>query len=181
MITREQLLAIMPHARHRADVWLGPLNAAMTEFGIDTQRRVAAFLAQVAHESSELRYVKEIASGADYDTGRLAARLGNTPVADGDGQRYKGRGLLQITGKFNYRQASIALFNDTTTLLEHPDLLETPELAARSAAWFWWSNGLNTVADCPNSFQAITRRINGGLNGYAERIAYFDTATRAIA
>lgn len=61
-----------------------------------------------------------------------------------------------------------------------PELLEQPEDAARSAAWFWWSNGLNTVADCPNSFQAITRRINGGLNGYPERLAYFMAAQWAI-
>ena len=181
MITREQLLAIMPHAGARADRWLEPLNAAMAEFGIDTQRRISAFLAQVAHESGELRYTVEIASGAAYDTGRLAARLGNTPEADGDGQKYKGRGLIQITGRHNYRQASLALFNDTTTLLEHPELLEEPVLAARSAAWFWWSNGLNTVADCPNSFQVITRRINGGLNGYPERLAYFDRAERVMA
>lgn len=181
MITRDQLLAVMPHAKSRVDIWLDPLNDAMAEFGIDTQRRVAAFLAQVAHESGELRYTREIASGADYDTGRLAARLGNTPEADGDGQRYKGRGLIQITGKFNYRRASLALFNDDTTLLEHPELLELPVLAARSAAWFWWSNGLNVVADCPNSFQTITRRINGGLNGYAERVAYFSAAQGALA
>lgn len=181
MISREQLQVIMPHARERIDIWLDPLNDAMSEFGIDTQRRVAAFLAQVAHESGELRYTCEIASGSAYDTGRLAQRLGNTPAADGDGQRYKGRGLIQITGKHNYRQASLALFNDATTLIEHPELLEQPVLAARSAAWFWWSNGLNVVADCPNSFQTITRRINGGLNGYAERIAYFDRAQKVIA
>jgi len=180
MITREQLLAVMPHAKSRVDIWLDPLNAAMAEFGIDTHRRVTAFLAQVAHESGELRYTCEIASGSAYDTGRLAARLGNTPAADGDGQRYKGRGLIQITGKYNYRQCSLALFNDATTLLEHPELLEQPGLAARSAAWFWWSNGLNTVADCPNSFQTITRRINGGLNGYPERVAYLSTAQKAL-
>jgi putative chitinase len=181
MITREQLIKIMPHAKPRADIWLQPLNDAMSEFGIDTQRRVAAFLAQVAHESAELRYTREIDSGSAYDTGKLAERLGNTPEADGDGQRYKGRGLIQITGRFNYRQASLELFKDATTLLEHPELLEQPELAARSAAWFWWSNGLNTVADCPNSFQTITRRINGGLNGYAQRVAYFSAAQGVLA
>lgn len=181
MIPREQLVAIMPHAAKRADLWLSPLNEAMTEFGIDTPGRLAAFLAQIAHESAELRYTSELASGSAYDTGRLAEKLGNTPEADGDGQRYKGRGLLQITGKHNYRQASIALYGDPDILLAHPELLEDPIPAARSAAWYWWVHGLNVLADCPNSFQAITTRINGGLNGYASRVAYFETAKRVLA
>jgi putative chitinase len=179
MITIEQLKRIMPKAGARAEVFLDPLNTAMAEFHIDTQRRVQAFLAQIAHESGQLRYTRELASGAAYDTGRLAERLGNTPEADGDGQRFKGRGLIQITGQFNYRRCSWALYNDERLLIM-PELLEQPEDAARSAAWFWWSNGLNTVADCPNSFQAITRRINGGLNGYPERLAYFMAAQGAI-
>ena len=181
MITREQLVAIMPHAKKRADQWLDPLNIAMAEFGIDTQRRVSAFLAQIAHESGELRYTVEIADGSAYDTGRLAARLGNTPEADGDGPRYKGRGLIQITGMENYRQASLALYGDPMVLLRNPEMLEEPYAAARSAAWFWWSRGLNVLADCPNSFQLITRKINGGLNGYAERVGYFEAAKRAVA
>lgn len=180
MITREQLIAIMPDAESRADRWLTPLNEAMTEFGIDTQRRVCAFLAQIAHESGELRYTRELGCGAEYDTGRLAVRLGNTPAPDGDGQKYKGRGLIQITGVFNYRRCSNALYGDSSILLGRPELLEEAIPAARSAAWFWWSNGLNVVADCPNSFQTITMRINGGLNGYAERLAFFERAKRVI-
>ena len=180
MITRDQLIAIMPHAKKRADLWLQPLNDAMAEFGIDSPRRIQAFLAQVAHESAELRYTREIASGAAYDTGRLAERLGNTPEADGDGQRYKGRGLIQITGRYNYRRCSWALYNNAETLLDHPELLEDTIPAARSAAWFWWSRGLNVTADCPNSFQTITRVINGGLNGYAERVSYFESAKRVL-
>lgn len=177
MITLEQLRQIMPYAdAPRAALYLVPLNEAMAEYEINTPRRQCAFLAQVAHESGSLRYVRELASGAAYE---FRKDLGNTMA--GDGKRYKGRGLIQITGRHNYRQASLALFNDTTTLLEHPELLEEPVLAARSAAWFWWSNGLNTVADCPNSFQVITRRINGGLNGYPERLAYFDRAQRVMA
>jgi len=180
MISRAQLVAIMPLAASRADRWLDPLNAAMTEYGIDTSRRVAAFLAQIAHESGQLRYVRELASGAAYDTGRLADRLGNTPQADGDGQKYKGRGLIQITGRHNYRQCSIALFGDPDILLNEPALLEEPDNAARSAGWFWWSHGLNVVADCPNSFQLVTRKINGGLNGYADRLHYYETAQRVL-
>ena len=176
MITREQLIAIMPLAKGRADAFLQPLNDAMAEFGIDTTRRMSAFLAQIAHESGQLRYLRELASGEAYDTGRLAKRLGNTPEADGDGQRYKGRGLIQITGADNYRKCSWALYGDGDILMAHPELLEQPIPACRSAAWFWWSNGLNTLADVANSFQAITVRINGGLNGYADRVAYFERA-----
>lgn len=120
MITESQLIEIMPHARKRAALWLEPLNVAMTEFGIDTSRRVAAFLAQIAHESAELRYVRELASGEAYDTGRPAERLGNTLDADGDGQRFKGRGLIQITGRYNYRQCSMALFGDSARRTRAP-------------------------------------------------------------
>ncbi len=155
-----------------------PLNAAMAEFDINTSARQAAFLAQIAHESGQLRYVKEIASGAAYDTGRLAARLGNTPEADGDGQKYKGRGLIQITGKNNYRDASRALFGDDRLLID-PALLEETENACRSAAWFWHSNGLNELADEGN-FERITRSINGGLNGQQDRVAYYARANQTM-
>lgn len=179
MITIEQLKKIIPYAGPRAGVFLGPLNDAMDEFGIDTPMRRAAFLAQIAHESGSLRYTKELASGAAYDTGRLAASLGNTPEADGDGQRYKGRGLIQITGRANYRDCSLALFGDER-LLDHPEQLEDIKPACRSAAWFWKSRGLNALADS-GSFKAITKAINGGLNGYNDRLAYFQRATGVLA
>src|SRR3990167_10770471 len=141
MITREQLLKIMPFAKARVDLFLDALRRAMEEFKINTPARQAAFLAQIAHESAELRYVRELASGEAYDTGRLAERLGNTPEDDDDGERYKGRGLIQITGTRNYRACGEALGLD---LLAKPELLEQPGLAARSAAWFWVKGaGLN--------------------------------------
>lgn len=102
-----------------------------------------------------------------YDTGTLAARLGNSPEADGDGQKFRGRGLIQITGRRNYLACSRALFGDER-LLHFPELLEQPQWAAESAAWFWLSNGLNELAD-QDQFTAITRRINGGLNGLEHR------------
>jgi len=108
----QQLQTIMPAAK-RALLFLDPLNAAMAEFSINTPARQAMFLAQVGHESGQLNFLKELASGAAYDTGKLAARLGNTPEADGDGQRYKGRGLIQITGTRNYLLCLIALDVDT--------------------------------------------------------------------
>lgn len=174
MITQAQLVAIMPYATRRAEVFLDPINAAMAEFGITTNKRMAAFLAQIAHESGELRYVRELASGAAYDIGRLAVDLGNTPEADGDGQRYKGRGLIQITGRANYKRCGTALGLD---LLAHPELLEQPDNACRSAAWFWQTKGLNELADS-GDFRKITRRINGGYNGMDDRLKYYARAQK---
>lgn len=171
-LTLDQLRQIMPYSGKRAEIYIDPLNRAMTEFGIDTPARQAAFLAQVAHESGSLRYVRELASGAAYDTGRLAARLGNTPEDDGDGERYRGRGLIHITGAYNYRACSLALFGDGQHLLDHPELLEQPDLAARSAGWFWQSRGLNDETD----FERITRRINGGTNGMEDRLIHYNMA-----
>ena len=112
-----------------------------------------------------------------YDTGNLAAKLGNTPQADGDGQSYRGRGLIQITGRNNYRRAVSALFGDERLLLL-PELLEQPQWAAESAAWFWEQNGLNALAD-RDEFNSITRRINGGLNGLQDRLQLWARA-RAV-
>lgn len=174
MITLEQLKKIIPYAGPRAGVFLVPLNDSMAEAGIDTPAREAAFLAQIAHESGSLRYVREIADGKAYE-GR--ADLGNTQP--GDGPRFKGRGLIQITGRANYRACSLALFGDER-LLDRPELLEDVTQACRSAAWFWKSRGLNTLADS-GAFKAITKAINGGLNGYDERLAYFQRATGVLA
>ncbi|TPQ24947.1 glycoside hydrolase family 19 protein [Methylomonas koyamae] len=148
-----------------------PINDACTMFAIDTSLRQAAFLAQVAHESGELRYVKELADGSAYE-GRID--LGN--LHPGDGPRYKGRGLLQITGRDNYYRLGRYLNID---LIEQPELLEQPGLAATSAAWFWTEKGLNDLAD-KGLFERITRRINGGLNHYQERLAYYQRAQRVL-
>lgn len=174
MITLDQLKKIVPYAGPRAGIFLVPLNDAMDEFGIDTPARQAAFLAQVAHESGSLRYVREIADGKAYE-GR--ADLGN--IQPGDGPRFKGRGLIQITGRANYRACSLALFGDER-LLDHPEQLEDVTPACRSAAWFWKSRGLNALADS-GAFKAITKAINGGLNGYDERLTYFQRATGVLA
>lgn len=174
MMTLDQLRAIMPYAGPRAAVFLEPLNRAMDDFSIDTPARQAAFLAQVAHESGSLRYVRELADGKAYE-GR--ADLGNTEP--GDGPRYKGRGLIQITGRANYAACSGALFDDARHLLDHPEILEQPEHACRSAAWFWLSRHLNERADA-GEFERITRIINGGTNGMAERLAYWDRALKVL-
>ena len=180
LITLGQLKAIMPYAGKRAEIFIDPLNRAMAEFEITTLDRIAAFLAQVAHESGSLRYVRELASGAAYDTGRLAERLGNTPEDDDDGERYKGRGLIQITGAANYRVCSAALYGDPQHLLDHPELLEIPDAACRSAAWFWSSRKLNALADI-GDFTRITKKINGGLNGQTDRLAHWERAKKVLA
>jgi putative chitinase len=176
MITLETLVTIMPYAAKRAAAFIEPLNDTLREFDINTGKRAAAFLAQIAHESGELRYTRELASGEAYDTGRLAAALGNTPAADGDGQRYKGRGLIQITGRANYKRCGTALDLD---LINDPALLEQPIAACRSAGWFWQSNGLNDLADRAE-FRKITRRINGGYNGMEDRLKYYERAMKAL-
>lgn len=169
-MTPAELRAILPHAGKRADVFAVPLSDAMDEFGIDTPARQAAFIAQIGHESGSLRYVEEIASGAAYE-GRKD--LGNTQP--GDGRRFKGRGLIQITGRANYAACSAALLGDRDVLLNDPARLCEPGLAARSAAWFWRSRNLNDLAD-RGDFERITRRINGGLNGYKDRVAIWHRA-----
>lgn len=165
-------------------------RAALHRFGAENRRgprgyskgrgRKAAFLAQVGHESGQLQYVREVGGEqylSKYDTGSLAAKLGNTPAADGDGQRYRGRGLIQVTGHDNYLRCSLALFGDER-LLRTPELLELPHWAAESAGWFWPVNGLNALAD-QNEFNTITRRINGGLNGLQDRLELWERA-RAV-
>lgn len=181
LITLAQLVQVLPGARLRAGIFLSSLNAAMLHFGVDSPKRIAAFLAQIGHESGELRYVRELGSDqylSKYDTGALAARLGNTPEADGDGQKYRGRGLIQITGRRNYLACSLALFGDER-LLQQPQLLEQPQWACESAAWFWQSNGLNELAD-RDQFTTITRRINGGLNGLDNRLQLWARAKAVL-
>lgn len=146
------------------------------EFDINTPLRWSHFLAQIAHESAELRYSEEIASGKAYDTGKLAVRLGNTPQADGDGQKYKGRGLIQITGRANYEAYKKYCGFDVVT---KPQLLAQPVGAIRSAMWFWKSKGLNELAD-RDEFTVITKRINGGTNGIEDRRKYLARAKRIL-
>lgn len=175
-ITQQQLLQILPNARPVAGVFVSVLNTAMSRYGIVGQLRVAAFIAQVGHESGQLRYVREIwgptAQQAGYE-GR--ADLGNT--VKGDGSKYRGRGLIQVTGRANYAACGEALGLD---LIARPELLELPQHATMSAAWFWSTRGLNTLAD-QGQFMKITRRINGGLNGQDDRQALYDRALKVLA
>ena len=179
-ITTQQLLQILPNAGHVAGVFVPALNTAMNHYQIIGTKRIAAFIAQIGHESGQFRYVRELGSDqylSKYDTGSLAKRLGNTPEADGDGQKYRGRGLIQITGRANYTTCGEALALD---LVNHPELLEKPQHACMSAAWFWASRGLNTLADA-GQFDKITQRINGGQNGAADRQALYARALKVLA
>jgi len=175
-LTEAQLLRILPNAGPRAGVFVPALNRAMQRYRIDSPVRQAAFLAQIGHESGQLRYVREI-WGPTAAQQRYEGRkdLGNTQP--GDGARFKGRGLIQITGRENYRKAGAAL---GLPLLDQPELLEQAEWAAASAAWWWSSHGLNELADA-GRFEDITRRINGGLNGQADRLALWEKAKAVLA
>lgn len=172
-----QELALCTGARiDRAAEWLPFIEAAMDEFEINTPERQAAFLAQIGHESGGLHWTSELWGPTAAQTGYEGRKdLGNTQP--GDGFRFRGRGLIQITGRDNYYTAGAALGVD---LLSDPALLAQPALAARSAAWFWKAHGLNELADA-GDFSHITRRINGGFNGQDARTALWETAKEAIA
>ncbi len=175
-ITLQQLLQILPNAGPVAGVFVPVLNTAMNRYQIIGTKRVAAFIAQIGHESGQLKYVKEIwgptAAQAKYE-GRKD--LGNTVA--GDGSKYRGRGLIQITGRANYMACGEALGLD---LIKQPELLEKPQHACISAAWFWASRGLNTLADA-GQFDKITQRINGGQHGAADRQALYARALKVLA
>jgi putative chitinase len=182
----------------------------MEEFDISSPVRMAAFLAQVAHESSELR---TLAENLNYSAAGLratwpkrftsdaqaqfyarqperianfvyASRLGNGDEVSGDGWRFRGRGLIQLTGRSQYRSAGAAL---KLPLEAQPELLEQPEPAGRSAGLFWLSHGLNDLADLSDDradddedFILITKRINGGTAGLAKRQAYWAVAKQVL-
>ncbi len=171
-MTLDQLKKIAIHASQRRLEAIYPfLIKYMTIYDISTKARISAFLAQVIHESGSFTYMSEIASGLSYE-GRKD--LGN--IHKGDGIKYKGRGLIQITGRNNYIQISKATGID---FLNNPTLLETPENAVMSACWWWNSRHLNTLADT-YQFTAITHKINGGENGLKERLFYYKLAQQIL-
>ena len=169
-VTVRELREIMPEAEQaKLDRYCAPLNKAMREFQIHTPRRQAAFLAQIAEETGSLRWVQELGSGAEYQ-----GILGNTHP--GDGERYKGRGLIQITGRDNYEAVQNAL---DLGCVGDPGLLDHPVNACRASCWWWYAHDLNGLAD-EGKFVEITRVINGGYNGLSEREAFWARAKRAL-
>ena len=182
-INKHQLLrALVGIARPSAkslDEFVASFNQWAMVYEINNTRRLVHYLAQVMHESACLRYTTEIASGAAYDTGAKAIALGNTPEKDGDGQKYKGRGYIQLTGRANYKA-----FSESDFCLE--DVLQYPEKVAlfphnqMASMWFWQTKGLNTLADLDDGgkvgediVRRITQKVNGGQNGIAERLLYY--------
>ena len=170
-------LALATGARiDRATEWLPFIESAMVEFDVNTPARKTMFLSQIGHESGGLRYAVEI-WGPTPAQRRYEGRLDLGNTEPGDGSRFRGRGLIQTTGRANYAATGKALGLD---LLLRPELLGLPPLAARSAAWWWKAHGLNEIADTGDVRKA-TRRINGGFNGLAERQALFSAAQAAFA
>lgn len=173
-ITPKQLKRIMPNAPiAKTELYAPLLTFGMAKWHIDTFEQVTAFLANVGHESGELIYTEEIASGAAYE-GRKD--LGNTEK--GDGKKYKGRGLIQLTGRTNYLLMGIMLDQD---FINNPTLLMEPRFAAESACAFWWNNYLDKKATDATKFRQVVKTINGGYNGMPHREKLYELARKVLA
>lgn len=181
----------MPNATdENIEKFLPHLNYAMDKYRISNYNRITCFIAQIAHESGSLKYVRELADGMAYEGRR---DLGNVDI--GDGPKYKGRGLIQLTGRNNYITLSEEFGVD---LIGHPERLEQPMYAANSAGWFWKWRGLNEIADYPeewrkdykgkarDKFEWISIKINGfnskinAPNGLPDRIKHYELAKNAL-
>lgn len=172
MITREMIKAIAPNSKEEViGPLVGYLNKYMPKYEVNNYLRVCHFLAQAAHEAASFRTLEEYASGAAYE-GRKD--LGN--VQRGDGVRYKGRGIFQLTGRANYRAIGAKIGMD---LENNPELAESPEVSVLTALEYWKSRNLNKWADEDN-VERITRLINGGLNGFEDRKKYLARCKQVI-
>jgi putative chitinase len=202
MLPIEIMAAIFDRAAEEdLELYVDPLNVACEEFEITSIKRLAAFCAQIGHESMHLRVVEEnlnySAEGLmrifpkyfrDVDPGSYARkpqkianrvyanRMGNGPPESGDGWKYRGRGLIQLTGKHNYSECAEGLDID---IVEDPDYLLTPEGACRSAGWFWYTRGINQIAD-KGDIVAVSIKVNGGTIGLKERIAIYNRAIKVL-
>ena len=166
-ITRKQMVNAVGNV-DKVDILLHYINIYLDVFEINTPLRAAHFMAQCCHETGGLKFLKEKGNSKyfkKYEQGRLGKMLGNTQA--GDGEKYKGRGLLHLTGRSNYKayQKSGYCKGD---IIENPELLEQPIGAIKSGMWWWMKHKLNALAD-KDAFEAITRRVNGGTNGLEDR------------
>jgi predicted chitinase len=179
-VTVDDLRAICPRlTTQRAQALLVPLSSCLLDFKILTVGRAAAFLAQLAVESGELRLLEEIwgpsAQQKKYEPpSDLARRLGNTEP--GDGFRYRGRGFIQITGRANYRIYGAKL---GIGLESEPQRAREIDIAFKIAGLYWVDHGLNEKADA-GDFKAITQAINGGLTKHSQRVAYYEKALSVL-
>ncbi|MBM3440948.1 MAG: glycoside hydrolase family 19 protein [Bacteroidetes bacterium] len=200
-ITKEQLAQLIPGNSY-LDQWCDALNKILPDYGIDTPRRVAAFIAQCAHESGNFRFLKEnlnyraaslrktfpkyflddavaatYANKPEMIANRVYAnRMGNGDEASGDGWRYCGRGLIQLTGHDNYAFFAGSL---DMPIEEASQYLETFEGAVQGACFFWESNNLNQWADC-DDIVTLTKRINGGTIGLEDRKKHYEHAKHVL-
>lgn len=192
-ITLNQLKDICD-APDSAEAYIEPLNRYMAQREVNTRYRIAGFLGQLAHECMGFKVFQEESSGKQYEGRR---DLGN--IHPGDGEKYKGRGPIQITGYNEYKNTSMFLFGDAR-LLNEPELLLEPEWGAASAVWYWWQAGLNAVMDVAEkdpthiwtvrvngkptvigtTYQWVTEKINGGQNGYLQRLSFYKKALEVL-
>lgn len=192
LLTKEQLKGIMPLITQKnLDLFISPLNVTLEKYQINTPKRIGCFLSQAGHETASFRYMRELATGAAYDVGQLAVNLGNTPEDDGDGERYKGRGIFQTTGLANYKRVSKVMGID---FVKNPELLELPENACTAAGIYWtdrklalWADKLDMskelglkIKDEYTPFEEMSRRINGGFKGYEDRLDYLRRASKVL-
>lgn len=202
LIDEIQLKDCLPEASDQnIALYTQAIDDALNEFDISTPQRIAAFLAQIGHESGSLKFVKEnlnysaqglLKTFPKYFTADVANqyqrnpeaianriyanRMGNGPEESGDGWAFRGRGFIQVTGRTNYQACGDFLGMD---LVSDPSYLETPEGAARSAGWYWASRNLNALADVGDMKQ-ITRKINGGYIGLEDRIKHYNHALEVL-
>lgn len=186
LISREQLKSILLRVSDaKIETYFVPINQCLNHYEINTPLRISHFIAQVAHESGSFVYNEEIWSNPRLNAQGVAthgatwqlryegrADLGNTEV--GDGYRFRGRGLIQLTGRHNYTKYGLSLGRDLTSG-NNPDLVAQPELAVDAAGWYWNSRKLNAYAD-RDDILSITKRINGGTNGLEDRKAFLKRA-----
>jgi putative chitinase len=200
MITLEQLQQLLPNNPY-VEQWHEALEHLLSDYEIDTPHRIAAFIAQCSHESGGFTALKEnlnyraetlrkvfpkyfTESSAQQFAGKQEAianrvyanRMGNGPEESGDGYRYCGRGLIQLTGKDNYQNFADSLEMNVEEL---PDYLGTFEGAVQSACWFWENNNLNQWAD-KGDIVTLTKRINGGTIGLEDRIKHYEHALHVL-
>lgn len=179
-VSKGRLLTIMPQAAARIDDWIEVLNETMEKYEINTPLRQAAWLANVALETGELKWIKELWGPTEqqkkYDTDPgLMAQLGNTEP--GDGFRFRGRGLPQLTGRGLYTQYAAARDIDC---VKHPELLELPQYAADVGGWFWRDvKRMNPIADA-GEFRVVVKKWNGGYTHWDKRRGYYAAALAVL-